>query len=97
MMCKIDKINEVKKEYGDNYKVIYWATEERRDIGESDIYEMNMPLEEAVYSAKKLVSNNNAASAEVRADNSTSDLNDKTVFYCGPDGNDENYVEEWYA
>jgi hypothetical protein len=93
-MSKINKISEVKREYGDNYKVVYWATEEHRDMGESDIYQTNMSLEEAIKSAKKLVGEY-AASAEVRVDNYESDLDDEVIFYCGPDERNENYVEEW--
>lgn len=93
-MNSIDKMSEVKKEYGESYKVVYWATEEHRDMGESDIFQTNMPLEEAVKTAKKLVGEY-AASAEVRVDDIESDLDDEVIFYCGPDEKDEDYVEEW--
>jgi hypothetical protein len=63
-------------------------------MGESDIFQTNMPLEEAVKTVKKLVGEY-AASAEVRVDNTESDLDDEVVFYCGPDEKDEDYVEEW--
>lgn len=93
-MNSIDKMSEVKKEYGESYKVVYWATEEHRDMGESDIFQTNMLLEEAVKTAKKLVGEY-AASVEVRVNNIESDLDDEVIFYCGPDEKDEDYVEEW--
>lgn len=93
-MNDMTKIEKIKKEYGDTYKVVYWATEEHRDMGESDIFQTNMSLEEAVRIAKKLVGEY-AASAEVRVDNIESDLDDEVVFYCGPDEKNENYIEEW--
>lgn len=87
-------VERIKKKYGQSYKVVYWATEEHRDMGESDIYESNLPLEEAVSTARKLVEKY-VASAEVRADDIDSELDEETVFYCGPDEKNENYVEEW--
>ena len=93
-MNKRTKMEKVKDEYGDSYKVVYWATEEHRDMGESDIYQTNISLEEAIKSAKKLAGEY-AASAEVRVDNEESELDDETVFYCGPDEKNENHMEEW--
>lgn len=87
-------VERIKKKYGQSYKVVYWATEEHRDMGESDIYESNLPLEEAVSTARKLVEKY-IASAEVRADDIDSELDEETVFYYGPDEKNENYVEEW--
>lgn len=87
-------VERIKKKYGQSYKVVYWATEEHRDMGESDIYESNLPLEEAVSTARKLVEKY-VASAEVRVDDIDSELDEETVFYCGPDEKNENYVEEW--
>lgn len=93
-MNDMTKIEKIKKEYGGTYKVVYWATEEHRDMGESDIFQTNMSLEEAVRIAKKLVGEY-VASAEVRVDNIESNLDDEVVFYCGPDEKNENYIEEW--
>lgn len=93
-MGEINKLNEVEKEYGKTYKVVYWATEEHRDMGESDIFATNLSLEDAVNSARKLIGDY-AASTEVQVDDETSDAHDKVVFYCGPDEKNENYVEEW--
>lgn len=87
-------VERIKKKYGQSYKVVYWATEERRDMGESDIYESNLPLEEAVSTARKLVEKY-VASAEARVDDIDSELDEETVFYCSPDEKNENYVEEW--
>ena len=89
-----NKIKEVKNKYGNNYKVVYWATEENRDMGTSDLYCLDFSLEEAISAAKRIIGDY-AVSAEVRVHDKNSNFNNEVVFYCGPDEKEENYIEEW--
>lgn len=91
----MDKVNEIKKEFGNSYMVVYWETDYHRDQGLSEIYERNMTLKDAVRMVSKL--GLEYASAEVRVDSVDSELHETAVYYCGPDENEVNHVNEWVA
>ena len=90
----MSKIEQVKKQYGDSYQVVYWETPELRDMGESSLYECNMSLTDAIHYCRKLVGEY-AVSAEVRVDNEDSEYNGESVYYCDPDDSEETVIAEW--
>lgn len=90
----MSKIEQVEKQYGDSYQVVYWETPELRDMGESSLYECNMSLTDAIHYCRKLVGEY-AVSAEVRVDNEDSEYNGESVYYCGPDDSEETVIAEW--
>lgn len=69
-----------------NYIIKIWENEEQRELGESDIIEINIKsLKEAINKTKNIMENQNYASLEVQ-DNEQKN----SYYYCTP--NEEKYI-----
>lgn len=88
-----EKIHLVTKKFDQYYNVIVWPDEDSRNAGESDIYGSRLELDEALNHARTLIADGDVVSAEIRCGFGPNP--GATVFYIGPDENEEKTVEEW--